>query len=613
MTLIRKVTSASYIVQKSKSWVGGLLFVGFCAASSPGFASDTHHGHALTNGESIPSGVQITPAAARGALFQALNPDLPSRPDFIAGQAVTTVTSPDGKTLLILTSGFNRNSGPDGRAIAAESNEYVFVYDISSGTPNKRQAIQVPNTFAGMAWNPNGREFYVSGGPDDNVHVYHLQGGAWMEAAAIPLGHAQPGPQDLGGLSVFNKPNAAGIAVNASGTRLVVANHENDSISVVDLVARTKLGELDLRPGKINAADSGKPGGAYPFWVAIKGDRKAYVTSQRDREVVVIDIGGAQPVLQRRMAVGGQPNKMLLNADQSVLFVANGNSDTVSAIDTQTDQVVEEFATTAPREVFNNRDKLKGSNPNSLALTPGERFLLVTNGGTNSVAVVRLGRTLYKGDTHNNREEDHEDREDDADARGKSRVIGLIPTGRYPNSVSVSKDGGWLYVVNGKSNAGPNPKACLDTSSIAPGSLTQCRASNQYVWQLTKAGFLAMPMPKGAELARLTWQVAKNNRFPKTLDSNQGAAKMASLRSGIQHVIYIIKENRTYDQILGDLEKGNGDPRLTVFPEPITPNHHAWARNFVTLDNFFDSGEVSGDGWNCKTAACACWQACSTY
>ena len=559
------------------------------------------HDVKLMTGEVLPTGVRVTPTAARGARFQTLNPDLPTRPDFVAGQAVTTAIGPDGGTLLILTSGFNRNSGPDGRAVAAESNEYVFVYDVSGGTPVKRQAIQVPNTFVGLAWNPNGREFYVSGGPDDNVHVYEIQGGAWMEAAAIPLGHAKPGPQDRGGLSVFNKPNAAGIAVNASGTRLVVANHENDSVSVVDLAARAKLGELDLRPGKIDAADSGKPGGAYPFWVAIKGDQKAYVTSQRDREVVVIDIGGAQPVFQRRVAVGGQPNKMLLNADQSLLFVANGNSDTVSAIDTQTDQMVEEFATTAPREVFNNRDKLKGSNPNSLALTPDEQFLLVTNGGTNSVAVVKLGRKLRQGDAHNPGEDD--DRKGDEDARGKSRVLGLIPTGRYPNSVSVSKDGGWLYIVNGKSNAGPNPAACLDTSSIAPGSLDKCRASNQYIWQLTKAGFLAMPMPTGAELARLTWQVAKNNRFLRTVDADRDAAKMAFLRSRIQHVIYVIKENRTYDQILGDLEKGNGDPRLTVFPEPITPNHHAWARNFVTLDNFFDSGEVSGDGWNWTTAA----------
>lgn len=592
-----QVKSSSCGLKKPKLRLIQLLLAGYCAASSPGFAADTdfeRNEDVLTRGESLPTGVQITPTAARGALFQTLNPDLPTRPDFVAGQAVTTVTSPDGKTLLILTSGYNRNNGADGARVAAESNEYVFVYDISNGSPIKRQALQVPNTFSGMVWNPNGREFYVAGGPDDNIHVFQNNSGAWAETAVIALDHDK-------GLSVSNKPNAAGIAVNASGTRLVVANHSNDSISVVDLVARAKIGELDLRPGKINAADSGKPGGAYPFWVAIKGDQKAYVTSQRDREVVVVDISGAQPVFERRIAVGGQPNKMLLNADQSVLFVANGNSDSVSAIDTRADQVIEEFTTTAPEAVFSNNDKLKGSNPNSLALTPNERLLMVTNGGTNSVAVIRLARKLYQARASDLKGNDGDETSDRVNEN--SRVIGLIPTGSYPNSVSVSKDGAWLYVVNGKSNAGPNPEGCRDTSSIAAGALDNCRASNQYIWQLTKAGFLALPMPSGAQLAQLTWQVAKNNRFPKTLDTDQSAAKMAFLRNRIQHVIYVIKENRTYDQILGDLEKGNGDPRLAVFPEAITPNHHALARNFVTLDNFLVSGEVSNDGWVWSTAA----------
>ncbi|MDQ3196230.1 MAG: beta-propeller fold lactonase family protein [Pseudomonadota bacterium] len=615
-----QVESISQFTKRSKPRLAGLLLAGiFCISATPAFAEDSNFGQhqsALAAGESIPTGVEITPKAAAGAIFEALNPDLPTRPDFLAGQAVTTAASPDGKTLLILTSGYNRNNGPDGKRVSGESNEYVFIYDISGKTPVKRQVLQVPNTFSGMAWNPSGKEFYVSGGPDDNLRIYLGQGGAWTEAAAIALGHAKPGPGDLGGLSDNNKPIAAGVAVNAAGTRLVVVNHENDSISVIDLVKRVKIGELDLRPGKINAADVGKPGGAYPFWVAIKGDGKVYVTSQRDREVVVVDISGEKPVFQKRIAVGGQPNKMLLNAGQNLLFVANGNSDTVSAIDTESDQVIEEFATTAPRAVYRNRDKLKGSNPNSLALTPDEKFLLVTNGGTNSVAVIKLDRKLRKAEAEDAKEDDddegYEDDDDGKDGkkqgashkpRAKSRVIGLIPTGRYPNSVSVSKNGEWLYVVNGKSNAGPNPGACLDNNSIAPGSTDKCRASNDYVWQLTKAGFLAMPMPTGNELARLTWQVAKNNRFPKTVEHDQSAKKMEFLHDKIKHVIYVIKENRTYDQILGDLEKGNGDPGLTVFPEPISPNHHALARNFVTLDNFFDSGEVSGDGWNWTTAA----------
>lgn len=582
---------------------GGILL-----APIAGIANDGDFGRYrgnLVTGESVPSGVEITPSVARGALFQTLNPDLPTRPDFVAGQAVTSVTSPDGKTLLVLTSGFNRNNGPTGARVPAESNEYVFVYDISGQTPVKRQVLQVPNTFVGIAWHPAGKEFYVSGGRDDNVRIYAQAAGAWAEVAAVALGHAPTGAGNLGGLSINNRPNAAGLAVNADGTRLVVANHENDSVSVIDLGKRVKIAELDLRPGKISAADRGKPGGAYPFWVAIAGNSKAYVTSQRDREVVVVDIESV--TVQRRIRVGGQPNKALLNKSQSLLFVANGNSDTVSTIDTRTDKVVAEFSTTAPKDVFENSKRLKGSNPNSLALTPDERFLLVTNGGTNSVAVIKLAKDENRKDDDDDKDGDEKAERGEKGERGerskvRNRVVGLIPTGRYPNSVSLSRDGSRVYVVNGKSNAGPNPAACRANNSIAAGSQTACNAANQYVWQQTKAGFLSMPMPTGGELSGLTWQVAKNNYFPKTLGDERNEAKMARVRNQIKHVIYVIKENRTYDQVLGDLPKGNGDPRLAVFGRAISPNHHRLASNFVTLDNFLDSGEVSGDGWNWTTA-----------
>lgn len=527
---------------------------------------------ALTPGELLPTGARITPTAASGAMFQPLNPDLPGRPDFLVGQAVATAVSPDGNTLLILTSGYNRNSNADGSFAPADSNEYVFVYDISGNTPVKRQVIQIANTFNGIAWDPGGARFYVSGGVEDNVRVYELSNGTWSESGSpIVLGHTSQG--------IESGPIAAGVAVNSSGTQLLVANFENDSISIVDLGQRKVLVDIDLRPGKIDPAQQGVPGGAYPFWIALKGDDKAYVSSQRDREVVVVDL--LTRSVAKRIPVDGQPNKMILNKAQTRLFVANDNSDSVAVIDTDADQVVDEINTTAPPWVFPNPKDLKGSNPNSLALSPDEQTLFVTNGGTNSVAVIRL-------------------KQEDA-ARG--RVLGLIPTGWYPNSVSVNRDGSMLYVVNGKSNAGPNPGACRDTLSIAPGSLDPCRGRNQYVWQLTKAGFLTIPLPADRELAHLSRQVAVNNNFKQSEDHKHDKAMMAFLQKRIKHVIYIVKENRTYDQVLGDLEIGNGDPSLVLFPEPISPNHHALARQFVTLDNFYDSGEVSGDGWNWTTAA----------
>ncbi|MGH8611740.1 MAG: YncE family protein, partial [Gammaproteobacteria bacterium] len=172
--------------------------------------------------EILPTGMKITPLAAAGAMFEAMNPDLSSRPDFIAGQAVTAAISPDGTTMLVLTSGYNRNFGSDGNAIAGESNEYVFVYDIASGKPKKLQVLQVPNTFQGIAWNPKGHEFYVAGGVDDNVHVFVKSVTGWANGVTIKLDH-------VNGLGLFVQPVAGGLAVNPSGTRLLVANFQNDS------------------------------------------------------------------------------------------------------------------------------------------------------------------------------------------------------------------------------------------------------------------------------------------------------------------------------------------------------------------------------------------------
>jgi YVTN family beta-propeller protein len=525
--------------------------------------------------EQLPTGLSITPTAARGAKFQTLNPELPKYPTFRAGQAVTTTISPDGKTLLILTSGYNLLNDAEGRRDPAGSNEYVFVYDISGAQPVKRQVLQVPNTFDGIAWSPRGDEFYVSGGRDDAVHVFGLANGRWeRRGAPIPLGHTK-------GLGINVKPVAAGVAVNAAGTQLVVANFENDTISVIDLRERKVTTELDLRPGKLDPSQVGVAGGEYPLWVVIQGDSKAYVSSPRDREIVVVELAPT-PRVAKRIAVSGPPNRMLLDRKQARLFVALGNRDAVAVIDTATLLITEEIRTAAPKTGFPNMARLPGSNPNSLALSPDERTLYVTNGGSNSVAVIRLSRDP---------------------GRAPSEVLGLIPTGWYPDSVSVSADGATLYVVNGKSNAGPNPKACRATTATARGSDTPCRAANQYIWQLTKAGFLNLPTPTSEELKDLTAQVARNNHMSRATPSAEKQKVVAFLRGKIKHVIYILKENRTYDQVLGDLEKGNGDPALALLGDHLSPNHHRLARQFVILDNFYDSGEVSGDGWNWSTAA----------
>jgi len=535
----------------------------------------------------LPNNQVITPTAARGSTFSTLNPGLPDNPGYVVGQAVTTAVSPDGRTLLVLTSGYNRVVDADGNNIASQSNEYVFIFDISHGRAVQKQVLQVPNTFMGLTFAPDGKTFYVSGGHDDNVHVYALGAGGWAESGSpIDLAH----PFHAGNGLFSNAPGfgnavdsqAAGVAVTADGRKLVVANFENDSITVLDVASRSKVAELDLRPGKIDPAAVGVAGGEFPYWVTIKGNNTAYVSSIRDREIVVVDIA-ADPKVVARIAIQGNPNKMVLNRAGTRLLVATDNADTVDVIDTAKNKIVQRIKTTAPSGLLAG-DKLPlGSSPNSLALSPDEKTLYVTNAGSNSVAVIEL------------------------DEHCRGQVTGLIPTGWYPNSVSVSADGNTLYVVNGKSNAGPNPGQCTGTSATntyAPGcpAALQNGSSNQYVWQLTKAGFSTVPVPGHHELGRLTDQVAKNDGLIRSA-TPRDEAMMAALRERIQHVIYIVKENRTYDQILGDIPGSNGDSTITQFPEPITPNFHAIAKRFVNLDNFYCSGEVSQDGWQWSTAA----------
>jgi YVTN family beta-propeller protein len=562
------------------------LVLGLCFLVLPALAQDRDDD--LNKGEFIPTGVHITPSAAPGSIFQPLNPGLSFDPSFTVGQAVTTALSPDGTTLLILTSGYNSQnftSGSNaGSTNPAESNEYVFVYSVSGSKPLFQQVLQIPNAFDGLVWGPGGQEFYVSGGTDDDVHVFVKGASSYTEDPKSPIalhtGFLNP---------LLPGPAAAGIGVTDDGKRLVVANYENDSIHIVDISSRTKTATLDLRPGVISPAMAGVPGGEFPFWVVIQGSTTAFVTSERDREVVVVDISGTAPVVSGRIPLRGQPVRAALSPDQQKLYVTEGSQDTVAVISTKTDKVLEEISTVAPDFVFANRLGFKGASPNSVAASRDGQRLFVTNAGANDVAIINLGGD---GGTH------------DDSYWQKSQVVGLIPTGWYPNSVSVGADGWTLYVVNGKSPAGPNPLNCRDKASNLPGgNEAACSAANQYVWQLTKAGFLTTSVPQGGDLKKLTIQSAHNNRYDRHSEVDQAEQFIKSLKVKIQHVIYIVKENRTYDQILGDLPVGNGDPSITVYPLPLTPNQHAIASKFVDLDNFYDSGEVSGDGWNWSTAA----------
>jgi DNA-binding beta-propeller fold protein YncE len=507
----------------------------------------------------LPTGLSVTPTAPPNSTFQALNPGLPQVPSFVADGAYTTAVSPDGNTLLVLTGGYNDiQTGPS----TYNSNEYIFVYNISSKTPVLSQVIQTPYAFVGLAWAPNGQTFYISTASADSVVSYQLVSNQWTVVGS---------PVELGfstayGLYPGDYPAlAGGLITTQDGSIVVVTDYSNDSVSFVSVnssgVATSVISTLDLRPGVINSADSGVPGGEYPFWVSVVGNSTAYISCARDREIDVVNFSTpASPTLVTRITTAGTPLKTLLDSTQSYLYVAEDNSDLVEIISTSTNTLFQSSIVSAPDEpAFAAARHYKGSAPNSLAISPDGSTLYVTLGGANAVSVV-TGIPAHP------------------------TVTGLIPTGYYPNAISLSNDGTYAYVANGKGVTGPNP-----------GETYYNGQPNQYVEQLQKGYLQSFQIPSASELKKLTALVAKNDHYGSQLTSQQQAV-ISFLQKHIKHVIYLVKENRTYDQILGDLPIGNGDPSLVDFGQAITPNYHTIAQQFVDLDNYYVPGDVSGDG-----------------
>ena len=532
------------------------------------------------------TGQYVTPTALPGAVQQFLNPHLAAYPNFIAGEAVRSQLSPDGNTLAVLCAGQNSLVKPDGNPDTAASTQFIFLYDVSGNhkqAPQLTQVIQQPNAHVGLVFSPDGSTLYAAGGRDDAVYAYDKSGASWVLTAKIPLGHT-------GGVGIGVSPNASGIALSADGRTLVVVNNYNDSISVVDTATGTVRYDHDLRPYFANNENkSGGVGGTFPFAVVVNGNSIAYVSSDRDREVVGVDISSpTSGRLIKRIKLDGNALGMTLDASGSKLFVAEDNADQVAVIDTLSNVVVAKIDARAPADILAGSRGQGGSDGAHSPYTGVATFavtlsrdggtLYAVNAGANSVAVIPLrGEDGYK-------------------------VTGLIPTAYEPHDVTFSADGSWMYIINGKSVTGPNPAHLASatgsmTSIPNPGAASiASRASNQYQFQLERASLVSAPVPAKSDLQKLTNLVAENNFYSS--ENGQDRAVMNFLMRQIKHIVYIVKENRTFDQILGDLHNGsNGDPSLTQFPQAFTPNFHQLARQFVTLDNFTDPGDGSMDGW----------------
>ena len=549
----------------------------------------------LTDGNNgtlpLPTGQYVTPTSPlSNATQQDLNPGLPDYPKFVADEAVRSQLSPDGTTLAIICAGFNSLYDTSGTVDKANSTQYIFIYDVSGGNktaPKLAQVIKQNNAHVGLIWSPDGSTLYATGGNDDAVYAYSKTGGIWAMSAVIDLGHTLghlAGTNAAGiGIGLSVEPNASGLAVSADGSTLVVANNYNDSISVIDTATKKVRYEHDLRPYAAgNEGTSGVAGGEFPLAVVIRGTT-AYVGSFRDREVVVVDI--SSPTAGRlitRIKLDGNANGMTLNKAQSTLYVAQDNADEVAVIDTASNKMVTEIDTRAPAGMLTG-PHYTGASPFAVTISPDGQTLYAVNDGSNCIAVIPLS------------------------GANANTVSGLIPTAYAPKDITFSADGSWMYIINGKSDTGPNPghlmgNTALITHLTYPGgnvaAAAAARATNEYQFQLEHSTLVSAPVPSSADLSSLTAAVAKNNLYSVPANPTDTRV-MGFLHDKIKHVIYIVKENRTFDQILGDLTNGaDADPSLVQFGWRITPNFHRLARGFVTLDNFMDPSDGSMDGWS---------------
>jgi YVTN family beta-propeller protein len=447
---------------------------------------------------------------------------------------------------------------PDGRHLLVSNNgqgvQSLAVVDTASGAVVQTLPYPSPEAlFLGVVTSPDGRQAYASSGGNNSIRVYDLADGRLRERDSILLGAR--------GAQVF----PAGLALSSDGQTLYAALNLAGQVAVVDLRARAVRARVPLPWG-------GRPDdlGPQPYALALTGST-LYVSEWSGGGVTAIDVDGL--TVRRHVPTGAHASALALSPDGARLYVANATSDTVSVIETATDRVVG-TVDLAPYPMAP-----MGSLPNAVAVSPDGRTLYVANGGNNDVAVVDTA-TL--------------------------RVGGLLPTAWFPSTLALSPDGRVLYVANMKGlGAGPNPGG---PNPERPDP------AEQYVARMARGTVSVIDLPDPAELARATARVVRNNGFDEThqvltrrpRDTTPHAVpRRVRDPSLIRHVIYVIKENRTYDQVLGDLGQGDGDPSLVLFGRDVTPNHHALAETFVLLDHCYADAEVSADGHNWSTAAVA--------
>src|SRR5581483_1145602 len=477
---------------------------------------------------------------------------------------VNIALSPDGHYAAVLHSGYSKHE--------------IVVVDLKQAQVVSRTPVN--EGYYGIEFSRSGR-LYCSGSSDELVHVFDFKDGALAAVEDIVL--RDPKRRGI----------PCGLAVSADSAKLYVANLWGQSLSDIDLVGHTNI-SMTFRTGGAKHAEAAASYGNSapvdsdlqsitkraeslldptdtnaPFPYACRLDDKRqrlYVSLWAQSSVAVVDLKSHR--VAALWLTGDHPNEMALTHSGRYLFVANGNQNTVTVIDTALGKTVETLrAALSP-------DAPPGSTPNSLALSPDETKLFVANACNNDVAVF------------------------DVTSIGRSHSLGFIPVGWYPTSVRVTPDGRQLLVANGKgltSFANPN----------GPQPNKKKGTRTQYIGSLMVGALSIIDLPARdqdfrqqlADYSLQAYQCTPQFSMPHAAPSADNPVPTApTATSPIKYCIYVIKENRTYDQVFGDLPRGNGDKSLCLFPEKVTPNEHKLAREFVLLDNFYVDAEVSADG-----------------
>ncbi len=518
-------------------------------ADKPAFAGPSEQGFLL------PNGWRLTPAGKQVPLT-----DLP----------LNILVDADGRHALVATGGYNAHE----------------LTAIDLATHKKAAAQSTRHTWFGLAMENSSGRLWWSGGGSSVLHIYTWKDGKLEAGSDFPpaLKPGEAAPTDVPPTG-FRTGMCLDQESGALYSLTILPKGDAKSFAWGDATTDKGLGgaitRMDTRTEKAEGKILSQKCGKRPYDVVLAKNGLLYVSDWADRRVLVVEPQTLKTIA--KISVGEHPNQLALHPKDNRLFVACASSNAVYVIDTKAGTVQETIYT----PLFPQSPE--GSTPDALCIAPDGQTLFVANADNNCIAVV------------------------DIEHPRKSAVKGFIPTGWYPTAVAITPDGKRLLVGVGKGNqTAPNKPAQdkLDAElAKAPAEGGNHYFPFPYIGTTLSGALSIVDVPDAKQLAAYTDQVYRNCPYSDKLLTAVPSPRKTAIpttvggKSPIKHVIYIIKENRTYDQVFSDMPRGNGDPSLLMFGAEVTPNHHKLASEFVLLDNLYCNGHVSADGHPWSTMA----------